>query len=198
MHTANGSGMKISSIGHSTLHTPYKDLYLQNILHIPSANKSLASVHRLTSHNNAYIEFHPNVFLIKDQDTKKVILQGRCKDGLYPLTIQGDKMQSQKQAFGAIKSSSTTWHSRLGHPAFPIVEPVIRSNGLPCPSETTVGSVCDSCSKAKSHQLLYPKSYSISKAPLDLIFSDVWGPAPTSIGRYTYYVSFIDDFSKYT
>jgi histone deacetylase 1/2 len=32
----------------------------------------------------------------------------------------------------------------------------------------------------------------------ELVFSDVWGPAPTSIGRNNYYVSFIDDFSKFT
>ena len=32
----------------------------------------------------------------------------------------------------------------------------------------------------------------------NLFFSDVWGPAPTSVGRYQYYVSFIDDYSKLT
>lgn len=90
-------------------------------------------------------------------------------------------MQSQKQAFGAIKLSSTTWHSRLGHPAFSIVECVIRSNDLPCSSEKTIGSVCDSCLKPKSHQLPYPKSHSVSNAPLELVFSDVWGPAPMSV-----------------
>ncbi|XP_072147998.1 uncharacterized protein [Setaria viridis] len=37
-----------------------------------------------------------------------------------------------------------------------------------------------------------------ASAPLALIHSDVWGPAPTSVGRFTYYVSFIDDFSRYT
>jgi histone deacetylase 1/2 len=46
--------------------------------------------------------------------------------------------------------------------------------------------------------LPYPKSVSRSKSPLDLIFSDVWGRAPTSVGRFEYYVSFIDDYSKFT
>jgi len=52
--------------------------------------------------------------------------------------------------------------------------------------------------KAKSHQLPYPQSDSVSSFPLQLVFSDVWGPAPSSVGHYQYYVSFIDDFSKYT
>jgi len=51
---------------------------------------------------------------------------------------------------------------------------------------------------AKSHQLPYPKSTSISSAPLQLVFSVVWGPAPDSVGRNKYYVSFIDDYSKFT
>jgi histone deacetylase 1/2 len=58
--------------------------------------------------------------------------------------------------------------------------------------------VCDACQQAKSHQLPYPKSTSESQFPLDLVFSDVWGPAPDSIGRKKYYVSFIDDFGKFT
>jgi hypothetical protein len=46
--------------------------------------------------------------------------------------------------------------------------------------------------------LPYPISTSVSTAPLQLVFSDVWGPAPTSVGRHDYYVSFIDDYSKFT
>jgi hypothetical protein len=58
--------------------------------------------------------------------------------------------------------------------------------------------VNDVCQQAKSHQLPYPKSSSFLSHPLELIYSDVWGPAPESVGRFKYYVSFIDDFSKFT
>lgn len=50
----------------------------------------------------------------------------------------------------------------------------------------------------KSHQLPYPCSSNVSSQPLELVFSDVWGPAPTSVGINIFYVSFIDDFSKFT
>ena len=73
VHTTNGSGMRISNIGHASLHTPVRNLLLRNILHVPSAHKSLASVHRLALDNNVYFEFHPNFFLIKDRATMGVL-----------------------------------------------------------------------------------------------------------------------------
>jgi hypothetical protein len=66
VHVPNGTGMKISNIGQTVLHTPSAKLHLKNILHVPSAHKNLISVHCLTSDNNAFLEFHPNYFFIKD------------------------------------------------------------------------------------------------------------------------------------
>jgi hypothetical protein len=57
--------------------------------------------------------------------------------------------------------------------------------------------VCDACQKDKSHQLPYKKSDSVSSHPLELVFSNMWGPAVESVGRYKYYVSFIDDFNRF-
>jgi hypothetical protein len=136
-------------------------------------------------------EFHPDFFLVKDQVTKKTLLEGKCRGGLYPLP------ESRCEAHSVIKPSLARWHSRLGHPAFPIVHRVISSNNLPCAREDGQQSVCDACQQAKRHQLPYPKSSSVSQSPLDLIFSDVWGPTPDSVGRNKYYVSFIDDHSKF-
>jgi hypothetical protein len=89
------------------------------------------------------------------------------------------------------------WHARLGHPASSIVRFVVSKNSLPCVSDSSLDLVCDACQQAKSHQLPYPKSSSVSTSLLELIFSDVWGPACDSIGMNKYYVSFIDDFIKF-
>jgi histone deacetylase 1/2 len=175
VHTAGGSGMPISSIGHSTFHTHNKNLKLPNILHVPSASKNLISVHRLASDNNILFEFHPNFFLIEDRITKKILHQGRCEGGLYPLVSSSSRGRPHKQVFGVNKPSTSRWHSRLGHPSFSIIDRVLRNNNLPSTREGNIDSVCDSCQRAKSHQLPYTTSTSVSKAPLDLIHSDVWG-----------------------
>ena len=38
----------------------------------------------------------------------------------------------------------------------------------------------------------------VSSVPLELVHTDVWGPAIKSSGGFSYYVSFLDDFSKFT
>ena len=86
----------------------------------------------------------------------------------------------------------------MGHPSFEVVSRVIRNNNLPSFKDDSENFICDACQKGKSHQLPYSRSSSVSSAPLELIFSDVWGPACASVGGNKYYVSFVDDYSKFT
>jgi hypothetical protein len=190
IHTASGGGMKISHVGKSTIYTPYHNLKLLNILHVPQTTKNLVSVHRLALDNNVFLEFHPWVFLIKDRNTRSLLLKGKCRQGLYPLPA--------KFAFGVFRPSLTKWHDHMGHPAMQVVHRVVKEFSLPCQLDSNKELVCGPCQQGKSHQLPYPKSVSVSRQPLELILSDVWGPAPDSIGRNKYYVSFIDDYSKFT
>jgi histone deacetylase 1/2 len=188
--------MDTHHIGHSVFHTSTHDLHLNNILHVPQATKSLLSTSRLACDNKAFVEYWPNSFCVKDQDTKEVLLQGRCVDGLYPLPSSSTSSLG-RYAHGTAKSSSSLWHRRLGHPSSVVVHQVLRYNSIPF-SESNKESVCDACQMAKSHQLPYPKSTSVSTSPLELVFSDVCGPASKSFGCFKYYVSFIDDYSKFT
>jgi histone deacetylase 1/2 len=191
VHAANSTGMEIDSVGHSTLHSPNRDIRLNNILFVPKASKSLISVNRLAKDNNVFLEFHPSHFLIKEQGTKRTLHRGTCEGGLYPFK------PSNKQVLGAFKPSISLWHHRLGHASSRAVQQILSRHKLPF-THSQNNSVCDACQQGKSHQLPYPVSTSVSSSPLDLVFSDVWGPAPTSVGRHDYYVSFIDDYSKFT
>jgi histone deacetylase 1/2 len=77
-----------------------------------------------------------------------------------------------------------------------VVQQVLRKNKIAYTLETTP-YVCDSCQLAKSHQLPYPISTNRPTVPFEQVFSDVWSPAPLSVGKHAYYVSFIDDYSKF-
>lgn len=51
---------------------------------------------------------------------------------------------------------------------------------------------------AKSHDLPFHLFQKVSTLPLDLIFSDVWGPSfVVSTTGAKYYVSFLNDYSKF-
>jgi hypothetical protein len=48
VQVANGQGLHISHVGHSSIVGSSKPLYLQNILHVPHLSKHLLSTHKLT------------------------------------------------------------------------------------------------------------------------------------------------------
>jgi hypothetical protein len=165
IYIASESGMHIKHIGHSIIHTPSRDLSLNT--------KNLASVHRIASDNNVFFELHPDFFLIKDRESRRTLLGGSSKGGLYPIPCSTSTSSSSKQVFSVSKVPMTRWHAHLGHPSSAIVRFVLNKNSLPFSSNSSPESVCDACQQAKCHQLPYPISTSASKAPLELIFSDV-------------------------
>jgi hypothetical protein len=98
IHGPNGKGMDIHHIRHSLYYTPNNNLRLDNILHVPKGTKSILSVHHLAQDNHAFLEYWPNFFSIKDQDTSEIMLQGRCVGGLYPMPSSSSP--STKHALG--------------------------------------------------------------------------------------------------
>jgi hypothetical protein len=108
VNTANGQGMSFSHVGHSVIRNPSKKIELCNVLHVPNTSKNLLSVHRFTYDNHVFIEFHPFLFLIKDQGTLRIIHRGRCVGVLYPLISSLSSSRSPKHAFFAAKPSQSS------------------------------------------------------------------------------------------
>lgn len=58
---------------------------------------------------------------------------------------------------------------------------------------------CSSCKLGKSKTLLFPSIGQRAAKYFDIIHSDVWGLTPViSHAKYKYFMTFIDDYSKFT
>jgi histone deacetylase 1/2 len=194
VQVGNGAGLQIMHTGHSLINTAARSLILRNVLHVPHIIKHLLSVHKFSRDNNVFFEFHPWHFSIKDRASKKSLLEGRCESGLYP--IAPSDAATLKHALISRSPSCDQWHARLGHPSSQVVSSILHLNKISCPRASD-HSVCNACQLSKSHQLPYSLSVHHSESPLEMIFSDVWGPAPTSVGGFKYYISFIDDLASF-
>ena len=121
----NGSGLKIHSIGSSSLISRSHPLKLVNILHVPEIWKKLLSVYRLTNDNAVFVEFHANYCVVKEEETRKQLLWGTVKDGLYLLS-----QAHQPDVNLGEKTNLNIWHHRLGHPNMRTLQNISSKYGL--------------------------------------------------------------------
>jgi len=144
-------------------------------------------------------EFHPFHFLVKDQATGKTFLHRRSNHGLYSFpSFPAFNNSPQPAAMVGERTSVSSWHSRLRHPAFRVLQQLLSKFQLPfLPNKDP--PTCAACFSSKSHQQHFSHSHTHSLGPLDLVYTDVWGPSPICyVSGFKYYVSFLDDFSRYT
>ena len=93
------------------------------------------------------------------------------------------------------------WHKRIGHVNLQRLRGMQSKGvvlGLPAFESKRVDRVCEACQLGKQHRLPFLKESSASKGLLDIIHSNVWGPAQMlTLGGCRYYATFIDDHSCY-
>uniref|UniRef100_A0A803PEH4 Integrase catalytic domain-containing protein n=1 Tax=Cannabis sativa TaxID=3483 RepID=A0A803PEH4_CANSA len=215
----NGSKLRITHIGNGKLNIESGNyLLLKDMLLVPKIAKNLVSVSKLATDNNVLIEFYSNFCLVKDKVTKKVLLHGVLKDELYQLdspftksshpyqqsnflsafTISVDSNVNQSQTDSLLISQMDVGHRRLGHPSIKVLNHVLESVNVSV-SKNAMKTVCDACQYGKAHALPFRSSNTRAKSVLDLIHTDLWGPAPIASNiNHHYYIHFVDDYSRYT
>ena len=145
----NGLGLTVRHIGSTKLSTPTSSFLLHDVLHVPLITKYLISIHKFTNDTNTSIELHPTYFIVKDRTTKKVLLHGPSKDGLYQFPSAFNKIPSSSSIFVGERTSLDQWHSRLGHLAFHIVRHVLARFSFPFSSNNII-CPCSGCYSSKS------------------------------------------------
>jgi hypothetical protein len=162
----------------------------------PKFKKILSLLTSLLVIIKCLLNFIPPFFCVKDLYTGTLLLKGPGKDGLYTWPAS-PSLHSSPAAFIGERVSLHQWHYRLGHPASPVVQRILSRTALPIAS-TKQSFVCPACQQGKLHKLHFGLTFSVSKHHLNLMFLDVWGPAPVvSSNDHRYFLSVVDDFRKY-
>ena len=194
---ADGSGLAISHTGSSTLSTPTRSLALTDILYVPNIHKNLISVYRLCNANKVSIEFFPAHFQVKDLNTGARLLQGKTKDELYEWPVKPNNIISYS-ASPTPKTSLPSWHSRLGHPSFSVLQTLVSQFSLPLSQTSQKQFPCSHCLINKSHKLPFYSNTISSKSPLDYVYTDVWTSPIVSFDNFKYYLILVDHYTRYT
>ena len=170
---------------------------MRDTLCVLNLKKNLISVHHFTSQNNVYVEFHPSYFLVKEPITGAILLRGSCENDIYIFPESLVRNFSQKVANVHEQTSLDGWHKRLGHPSYPIVKNLVSTFSLPT-TTNKMTMLCHSCSINKSHQQPFRTTSLSSTGPLEIIYTDVWGPThSTGLDGSRYYLLFVDHYTKY-
>lgn len=176
----DGTFLNITHIGHTTITLPKCTLKLNHVLLVPGLTKNLLSIPQLVFDNPCIIEFSYRGFLLKTLTGLLLHHIPRNLHNVYALSA-------------TTALSSSLWHSRLGHPSDYVLHVLsfLRKNNKV--------DVCHACNISKSSRLPFSNNCTKSNSPLEIVHSDIWGPSPTtSRSGFRYYISFIDDYSRFT
>ncbi|MCO5563189.1 hypothetical protein L7F22_016826 [Adiantum nelumboides] len=127
---------------------------------------------------------------------------GKLENGLFVLNcyekqIQACIAETKTQAM----QDAELWHARFGHVGYGSLMTLQRHNMVQDLSllEMPPRHVCEGCVLGKMHRFAFSQDGFVrATRKLQLVHSDVCGPMRTpSVGNSLYFVTFIDDFSRF-
>ncbi|KAG5528833.1 hypothetical protein RHGRI_029481 [Rhododendron griersonianum] len=199
--TANGSHMHIVSAC-SIFPTASSSLSLPNVFYVPHLSLSLVLISQLFD-SGFDVLFSSSGYVMQDRVSKKQIGIGRRVGDLYVLEslhVPKESTSTALSSFSLDEKSSSFYlsHSRLGHLSSERLKLLVQSGFLGNISISDIFE-CSGCKLAKMSALPFNKSTLFSTSPFQVVHTDLWGPSSIATkGGSVYYVSFVDDYSRYT
>ncbi|MCO5587489.1 hypothetical protein L7F22_041438 [Adiantum nelumboides] len=200
---ANNASYPIKGVGKILITiSDGSDLCLPDVLYVPGIKKNLLSVSSLAK-NGLRVIFEDDRCIIRDRENGySLITTGTLENGLFVL----DRYEKQIQACIAetktqAMQDAELWHARFGHVGYGSLMTLQRHNMVHDLSllEMPPRHVCEGCVLGKMHRFAFSHDGSVrATRKLQLVHSDVCGPMRTpSVGNSLYFVTFIDDFSRF-
>ncbi|CAM8981982.1 unnamed protein product [Rhodiola kirilowii] len=182
---ANGDKIPIKGVGNLNLFDKKSRAF-----YMPSFTSNLLSVKKVATDLDCNVIFSPNDVKFQDIKSHQLLGKGVTKEGLY-LLDDTKPLSDLNCAFSSYLANDTMWHARLGHPH-------ARALNLMLPSVSFKNDDCEACILGKHCKSVFPKSITTYRNCFDLVHSDVWTAPCMSRENHKYFVTFIDEKSKYT
>ncbi|XP_072056283.1 uncharacterized protein [Arachis hypogaea] len=127
--------------------------------------------------------------LFPDQETNDLLLRGSLRGGLYQFdnigilarAVSSSGLPSFEGRREALQFE--VWHRRLGHPAAKTVAKVMQrckivDDDMNKRDTTAITPLCNACCQGKHHNFPFSDSLADYNTTLELVYSDIWRPAP--------------------
>ena len=176
---------------------------LKNVLFVPKLKNKLFSLPSVID-KGATVEFKGQFCELTINNCKYNI--GHKHGKLYKLNAATEKETERHDvALNIIdeEKSMELWHLRFGHLGYDNLN-MLKDKSMVDGMDVTVNNgpdrKCEGCAMGKQHRNPFPKhSEANTTQILERIHSDVCGPMNVnSVGGSRYFVTFIDDYSRYT
>ena len=169
---------------------------LTDVRYVPDMKRNLISVGVFDS-NGYKISIDDGI--LKIVRGALLALKARKKGNLYFLdghTVTGKASICTSSNDGS-SDGSMLWHMRLGHPGEKALQTLVKQGVLKGAKSGKI-DFCEHCILCKQTRVKFGTAIHRTKGTLDYIHTDVWGPSQNAtIGGKHWFVTFIDDFSRY-
>ena len=173
------------------------NIMLKEVLYVPKLRNKLLSLPSMTE-KAVEVQFKGQSCKLVIDD--KVYSIGHKHGKLYKLNVEPE----HSCCFGSADECNdlTLWHNRYGHLGYDnlkLLSDKSMVDGMDLKSKEKADQECKACAFGKQTRQSFPKKSSHQSTQLlELIQSDVCGPMNVaSVGASRYFVTFIDDFSRY-
>lgn len=204
---ADKTTVPIQGRGSTRIELPNSNHIESKVLYVPDLDKNLYSPGQATSEGLIFLIVGNRLIIYEEEKFRfpmgKILAEiSKDADNLYriPQSLHSNSTIMQASfARRQSKASQQIWHSRLGHTNMEDVLHLAKegASGISLSIEKQP-SFCEPCVLGKMTSRPFLPSKTISKAPGDLIVSDLNGPFKSaSYGGFEYFVTYMDHCTRY-
>ena len=201
----NGESVSAEAVGEVRLQFGNKFLLLDNVYFIPNISINLISVFELYKQSFSIVFNYNEILILRNGvqifcdklENRLCILHVLEPESNHTEMFKVAQPKSDKRQKLSNDNETYLCHLRIGHISLDRINRLTKDGLL---KDLIVGSlpVCESCLEGKMTKRPFTIEGLRAEEPLRLIHSDVCGPFVTQArGGYEYYVTFIDDYSRY-